>query len=72
MSGRVAAAGRELQGLFVDDGALSAGVLAWLVLMAALLRVTPVPDWARGALLFAGLVGALAWSVLRAAGGPRR
>ncbi len=63
----IVTAAREVLGLFVDDGAFAAAILAclglaWLVLP----RVPALGPWA-GALLFAGLAGVLVASAVRRA-----
>jgi hypothetical protein len=56
---------RELVGLFVDDGAFAAAIVAWVLVAALLLRfVHGVAPW-RGPLLFLGLAAILVESCLR-------
>ncbi len=61
----VAAILRELAGLFIDDGALAALAVAWIVICAVVLPAV-VPPLGCALLLFAGLAAALAFSVMRA------
>jgi hypothetical protein len=63
---RVAAAGREVLGLFIDDGRFALAILAWLAIMALVSALAPLPGPMRGPLLFAGLAAILAVSCRRA------
>jgi len=58
---------KALLGLFVDDGFLAAGVLAWLAITALLTRAATVDHGYAAELLFAGLALILALSTGRAA-----
>ena len=62
----LAAAGREIAGLFVEDAGFALGILAWVVLAALVLR-DPAGDPWRGAVLLGGLLALLVENVLRAA-----
>ena len=57
---------KELLGLFVDDGSLAIAVLAWVAIVAALIRVAGVSGALGGGLLFAGLAAILIENVWRA------
>jgi hypothetical protein len=57
----------ELASLFVDDGAYAAAIVVWLVVVAALVRFTTISPNIAACLLFLGLAGILAESVLRRA-----
>ena len=63
----VGAALRELLGLFVDDGALAAEILAVVMLAAAAAALVPDVPLAAGAFLLLGCLGVLMASVARAA-----
>jgi len=63
----VGAALRELLGLFVDDGALAAEILAVVMLAAAAAALVPDVPLAAGAILLLGCLGVLMASVARAA-----
>jgi hypothetical protein len=58
---------RELLGLFVDDGALAAEILAVVMLAAAAAALIPDVPLAAGATLLLGCLGVLMASVVRAA-----
>ncbi len=62
----IAAALRELVGLFVDDGSLVLAVLLWIGLCAALTYVAPLGGWS-GVVLFLGLAFLLGENALRGA-----
>jgi hypothetical protein len=62
----VAAALRELVGLFVDDGSLVVAVLLWIGLCAALTQIAPLGGWS-GVVLFLGLALLLAENAVRGA-----
>lgn len=47
--------GRELFGLFVDDGSFAVIILAWLAIVAMLLPRLGLPSPWHGIVLFAGL-----------------
>ena len=57
---------RELVGLFVDDGALALAIVAIVVLAAIAAAVMPQANWAAGAILLLGCLGALLLNVIRA------
>lgn len=62
-----------LVGLFVDDGALAIGLVAWTALMALAVRAWPgLPSGAFGPAWFFGCVAVLIATVARAAGARRR
>jgi hypothetical protein len=61
---------RELLGLFVDDGALAAEILAVVMLAAAAAALIPDVPLAAGAILLLGCLGVLLASVARAARRP--
>jgi uncharacterized membrane protein len=67
----IAAALRELVGLFVDDGSLVLAVLLWIGLCAALTHVAPLGGLS-GIVLFLGLAVVLAENALRSARRSRR
>lgn len=62
--GWVSAIGRELVGLFVDDGAFAVAIVVWIGVAGLVL--TRLPGGWQGPLVFVGLAGILAWSCLRA------
>lgn len=61
------AAFRELTSLFVDDGELALGILAIVVLAAALRIVAPEQSFAAAGILLFGSLGLLVASILRGA-----
>jgi hypothetical protein len=61
------AVGRELLGLFVDDGALALEILGVVVVAAIAAALVPDLPLATGAILLLGCVGVLLTSVARAA-----
>jgi hypothetical protein len=61
------AVGRELLGLFVDDGALALEILAVVVVAAIAAALVPDVPLATGGILLLGCVGVLSISVARAA-----
>jgi hypothetical protein len=61
----VAAAVKEIAGLFVDDGSLALAAIAWLALVAILVRVAPAA-W-DGVALFLGLAALLIENTRRSA-----
>ena len=64
---------REIYGLFVEDGMLAVGAVAWILAVSLLLpHLALLPLTARPLLLFAGLAAVLVASVLRAARAPRK
>ena len=64
--------GREILGLFVDDGSFAVVIVVWLVLaVAGLPLVVPEGRWS-GPILFVGLALVLVESVLRYARRRRR
>ena len=70
--GWIKSIGREILGLFVDDGSFAGAIIVWLILTVAVLpRVAPEAGWS-GVMLFAGLVLVLVESVLRYARRKRR
>ena len=57
----------EALGLFIDDGAYAGAIVAWLVIVGVMVRVTPI-GMAGGPLLAAGLAAILlhgAWRKAR-------
>jgi hypothetical protein len=60
------AMGREILGLFIDDGALALAILAIVGLAAAAAALAPETPLLAGAALLGGCLGALALNVLRA------
>ena len=56
--------GREVYGLFVEDGSFATVLVAWMGIACVALRFLRVGHWG-GAVLFAGLAFALAENVLR-------
>ena len=58
---------KELFGLFVDDGSLALAILAWVAIVAALMRLAGVSGAVGGGLLFLGLAAILIENVWRAA-----
>jgi hypothetical protein len=68
----VAAAGRELIGLFIDDGSLALVALAWLALCAVVLPRLGLTPTTQALLLFAGLALGLVENARRAARQKRR
>jgi hypothetical protein len=61
------AAVRGLLGLFVDDGALAAAILAVVVVAGVLVTMLPASAPAAGVLLLCGCPGVLVANVVRAA-----
>jgi hypothetical protein len=68
----IVASGRELIGLFVDDGSLVVVALIWLALCGLLLDRLGLPEPWRGAVLFGGLALGLVENALRGARERRR
>ena len=62
--------GAELFGLFVDDGAFAAAIVAWLVLLWWLAPRMAIDATWKALVLVAGLVAILIESVLRRARSP--
>jgi hypothetical protein len=62
----LAAALREVAGLFVDDGSLALEILAVVVLAALAATVLPAVPLAAGGILLLGCVGVLFANVARA------
>jgi hypothetical protein len=56
----------EIVGLFVDDGALAAGIVIWVAVVGFLVGRLPVPMTALDVVFFFGLVVLVACSVFRA------
>jgi hypothetical protein len=70
--GWIKSIGREVLGLFVDDGSFAVAIVVWLTAaVVGLPRVAPDGRWC-GPVLFAGLVLVLVESVLRYARRKRR
>ena len=66
------AAGREIYGLFVDDGSFAGGIVVWLaVVVAGMSRVAWGARWG-GVALFVGLALLLIENVSREARRPRK
>jgi hypothetical protein len=61
------AVGRELLGLFVDDGALALEILGVVVVAAITAALVPNVPLATGGILLLGCVAVLSTSVARAA-----
>ncbi len=57
----------ELYGLFVDDGSLAIGTLAWVAFILLLLPRLHLPHIAQGIVFFAGLAAILVENVYRSA-----
>jgi hypothetical protein len=68
----IAAACREMIGLFIDDGSLAVLVLLWVAVCGLVLPLLGIPDGWRAALLFVGLAAVLAESALRGARDKRK
>ena len=60
-------AGRELLGLFVDDGSLVVAVLAWIAVAVLVFPHLPIGDRWLAVALFLGLALILVENLLRAA-----
>jgi hypothetical protein len=58
--------GRELAGLFVDDGSLALAILGIIAVAALLARLLPDQPLLAGAILLFGCLGALIANVARA------
>ena len=63
----LAAAAREVAGLFVEDVGFTLGILAWVALAALVLRELPVGEPWRAAIFLAGCLALLVENVVRAA-----
>jgi hypothetical protein len=63
---------RELGGLFVDDGSLAAGAVAWAILCGWALPLLGIGPHAQAALLILGLAALLLENTLRASSRARR
>jgi hypothetical protein len=57
----------EAVGLFVDDGAYAGAIVAWLVVVAVLVRYTTISPNIAATLLFLGLAAILAHGAWRKA-----
>lgn len=66
----LAAACREVTGLFIDDAGFALGILAWVALAAFVLRELPLGDPWNAAIFLAGCAALLVENVVRA--GRRR
>ena len=60
-------AGRQIVGLFVDDGSLAVAILLWLLGCGAALPLLPLPLALPPVILFAGLAAILIESAVRRA-----
>jgi hypothetical protein len=70
--GWIKSIGREILGLFVDDGSFALAIVVWLTAVVVVLpAVVPTGPWS-GLILFAGLALVLVESVLRYARDRRR
>ena len=56
---------KEIVGLFVDDGALAAGIVVWVAVVGFLVGSLPVPMTALDVVFFFGLVALVTFSVFR-------
>jgi uncharacterized membrane protein len=65
--GRLATIAAELWGLFVDDGRLAIGIVAWVALVSVTQHRGTLPAPAEGLLLALGLLSLFAYSALRRA-----
>ena len=63
----VAAAARELIGLFIDDGSLALAVLVWVVIAVLAFPALPIDGGWLAIALFAGLALILVENLLRSA-----
>jgi len=54
----------ELSGLFVDDGFLAGGIVAWVLIARMGLPIAPLPNWACAALFFGGFAALLGFSTI--------
>lgn len=57
----------ELVGLFVDDGAYAGAIVAWLLVIAILVRFTTITPSIAASLLFLGLAAILSHGAWRKA-----
>lgn len=62
--GWIAGVGRELAGLFVDDGRFALAIVVWVLIMAGVARYGGGAYG--GAVLFLGLAAILVWTCLSA------
>ena len=58
---------REIVGLFIDDGSLAIGILAWVAIVALVLPALGLPEVWRAILLFAGCAVILIENTARSA-----
>ena len=63
----LAAAAREVTGLFIEDAGFALGILAWVAAAAFVVRELPLGDPWRAAILLGGCLALLVENVLRAA-----
>jgi hypothetical protein len=61
----VAEALQEIYGLFVEDGSLAIGIVAWLLLTVFVIPVLNLPEVWRAPILFIGLAVLLAENSIR-------
>lgn len=62
----LAAAFRELAGLFVEDGALALAIVVVVVIACLIAMLAPAAAWASGAILLFGCLAALVANVMMA------
>jgi hypothetical protein len=62
----LAAAFRELAGLFVEDGALALAIVVVVVIAGLIAMLAPAAAWASGAILLFGCLAALVANVMMA------
>jgi uncharacterized membrane protein YgdD (TMEM256/DUF423 family) len=62
----LAAALRELAGLFVEDGALALAIIAVVVVAGLVAELAPAASWLSGLILFCGCLGVLVVNVATA------
>jgi hypothetical protein len=72
LASALAAAGRKLAGLFVEDRDFALAIAVWIALAALALRFSVLTRGYVGLIFFAGLLATLVGSVLRAAWSARR
>ena len=60
------AVGRELVGLFIDDGSLALALIAWVAVVALAAHLVAGGRWG-GGLLLAGCIAVLAENIVRSA-----
>ena len=63
----IVASAREVIGLFVDDGSLTASLLIWIALVAIVVPMLSLPSGWKAPLLLLGCLAILVENVLRAA-----